>query len=48
MGGLIGLLFEKYGEKIKNFIDRYFNLLAVAFVILLILGFMALSLMGKD
>ena len=48
VGGLIGLLFEKYGEKIKNFIDRYFNLMAVAFVILLILGFMALSLMGKD
>ncbi|MBN1213042.1 MAG: DedA family protein [candidate division Zixibacteria bacterium] len=48
VAGLIGLLFEKYGERIKNFIDRYFNLLAVAFVGLLILGFMALSLMGND
>jgi membrane protein YqaA with SNARE-associated domain len=48
VAGLIGLLFEKYGERIKSFIDRYFNLLAVAFVVLLILGFMAISFLGYD
>ena len=44
VAGIIGLLFEKYGTRIKDFIDRYFNLLAMAFVVLLVLGFMALSL----
>jgi len=48
VAGLIGLLYEKYGDRIKNFIDRYFNLLAVAFVVLLILGFMALNLIGNN
>lgn len=43
VGGLIGLLYRKYGEKIKTFIDKYFNLLAIAFVVLLILGFIALK-----
>lgn len=46
VAGLIGLLFDKYGERIKNFIDRYFNLLAVAFVVLLILGFTVLGMLG--
>lgn len=43
VGGLIGLLFEKYGLKIKAFIDRYFNLLAIIFVVLLIGGFVVLK-----
>ena len=33
----------KYGAPIKVFIDRYFNLLAIAFVILLILGFVVIK-----
>ena len=48
VGGLIGLLFEKYGPRIERFIDRYFNLLAAAFVLLLVLGFMSLRLLGGD
>jgi membrane protein YqaA with SNARE-associated domain len=48
VAGLIGLLFEKYGPRIQRFIDRYFNLLAAAFVVLLVLGFMALRLVGGD
>jgi len=48
VAGIIGLLFEKYGRRIEQFIDRYFNLLAVAFVLLLVLGFMAVRLMTGD
>ncbi|MBW1616940.1 MAG: DedA family protein [Deltaproteobacteria bacterium] len=36
---LVGWLIFAMGEKIKPFIDKYFNTLAVIFVILLILGF---------
>jgi len=43
VGGLIGLSFEKYGERIKQIIDRYFNWLALAFVILGILGFVSIK-----
>jgi len=45
VAGIIGLLYEKYGDRISRFIDRYFNLLATAFVVLLILGFMSLKLL---
>jgi len=48
VAGVIGLLFEKYGTRIEKFIDRYFNLLAVAFVILLVGGFMAVKLVTGD
>lgn len=43
VGGLIGLSFEKYGDRIKKFIDQYFNWLAVAFVILGMLGFVSIK-----
>lgn len=43
VAGIIGSLFEKYGEKINEFIDRYFNLLSILFVLLTILGFAALK-----
>ena len=39
---LIGGLIYLFGPKIQSFIERYFNALAVAFVILLILGFVAI------
>ena len=39
VGGLICL----FGPKIESFIERYFNTLAVAFVILLVLGFVAIK-----
>lgn len=48
VAGLIGILFEKHGPRIQRFIDKYFNLLAVAFVVLLILGFMSLKWLGGD
>jgi len=39
VGGLIYL----FGPKIESFIERYFNPLAIAFVILLILGFVVIK-----
>ena len=35
----VALLIRKYGDPIKSFIDQYFNLLAVAFTVLLFGGF---------
>ncbi|MBW1739812.1 MAG: DedA family protein [Deltaproteobacteria bacterium] len=40
VGGLIYL----FGPQIRSFIERYFNTLAIAFVILLILGFVVIKL----
>lgn len=48
VAGLIGILFDKYGSRIQSFIDKYFNFLAAGFVVLLILGFMAVKLMAGD
>jgi len=39
VGGIIYI----FGPKIQSFIDRYFNMLAVLFVILLILGFVVIK-----
>ncbi len=44
VAGTIGTLYKRFGDKIKQFIDRYFNLLAIAFVVLLVLGFWAIGL----
>jgi membrane protein YqaA with SNARE-associated domain len=44
VSGIVGTLFEKYGTRITDFIDRYFNLLAIAFVVLLIGGFLLIKL----
>lgn len=41
---LVAALLWKFGPPIKTFIDRYFNLLATAFTILLILGFVVIKL----
>ena len=38
---LIGGLIRVFGAPIKDFIDRYFNLLSIVFVVLLIGGFLA-------
>jgi len=48
VAGLIGLLYRKYGDRIQQFIDKYFNLLALAFVVLLILGFVAVGMIKGD
>jgi len=39
---LIGTLIFVYGPGIQNFIDKYFNLLAIAFTALIIVGFIAI------
>jgi len=36
---LVAFLIWKFGEKIRNFIDKYFNILALVFTVLLIGGF---------
>ncbi len=40
---LVGGLIYVFGPRIQTFIDRYFNLLATAFVILLVLGFVVIK-----
>jgi membrane protein YqaA with SNARE-associated domain len=42
---LVAFLIWKYGEGIKSFIDRYFNLLAILFTVLLIGGFLIIKYM---
>jgi membrane protein YqaA with SNARE-associated domain len=41
---IVGGLIYMFGPKIESFIERYFNPLAIAFVILLILGFVVIKL----
>lgn len=40
---IVSALIYLYGEPIKKFIDKYFNLLAMSFVVLLVLGFAAIK-----
>ena len=40
---IVGALIHRFGAGIKDFIDRYFNLLTVVFTVLLILGFVAVK-----
>lgn len=40
---LVAALIWKYGDPIKSFIDKYFNLLAIAFTVLLIGGFVLIK-----
>ena len=40
---LVGWLIYMFGPKIKIFIDRYFNILAIAFVVLLVAGFVIIK-----
>lgn len=41
---LVGALLHHYGKPIKTFLDRYFDKLSLAFVALLVLGFLSLKL----
>lgn len=41
---LVAALIWKFGPQIKNFIDKYFNILSVAFVVLLAAGFLLIKL----
>ena len=40
---LVGGLIYIFGSRIQSFIDKYFNILAVAFTVLLIVGFIVLK-----
>ena len=40
---IIGGLIYAFGPSIRSFIDRYFNILAIVFMALLILGFLAIK-----
>jgi len=40
---LIAILLIKFGENIREFIDRYFNILTVMFIILLIVGYLLIQ-----
>ncbi|HOK41646.1 MAG TPA: YqaA family protein [bacterium] len=39
----VGILIFIFGEKIKLFIDKYFNILTILFVVLIILGFILIK-----
>lgn len=41
----VGVLFRLFGAPVKRFIDRYFNLLTVLFVILLVLGLLCVRIL---
>jgi membrane protein YqaA with SNARE-associated domain len=41
---LVAGLIWKFGPQIKNFIDKYFNILSIAFVVLLVGSFVLLKL----
>lgn len=40
---LVALLLWIFGPKVKDFIDRYFNLLTIAFLVLIVLGFLSVK-----
>ena len=41
---LVGWLIYMFGPRIKTFIDKYFNILAITFVVLLVAGFAIIKL----
>ena len=45
---IVGVLFRLFGAPIKRFIDKYLGLVTAAFVIAVVGGFIALSLLGGD
>jgi membrane protein YqaA with SNARE-associated domain len=36
---IVSILLYKYGDKVRNFIEKYFNILSILFMLLLILGY---------
>jgi len=44
---LVGGLIRAFGPKIKEYLDKYFNLLSILFVILLVLGFVVVKFVLK-
>jgi len=43
----VGTLFRLFGAPVKRFIDRYFNLLTIALMILLLLGFICVRMLSS-
>lgn len=43
---IVGLLFRLFGAPIKRFIDKYLGLVTAGFVVLVIAGFLAITLLG--
>jgi len=43
---LVGGLIRLFGPQIKEFIDKYFNILSIAFVVLLVAGFLAVRMVS--
>lgn len=42
-----GALIYLFGERVRVFIERYFNILSVVFVVLLVLGYVALKFLAR-
>jgi len=42
---IVGWLIWKFGQPIKYFIDKYFNILTIIFIILLLVGFIVIKLL---
>lgn len=42
---MVAALFYFFGERIKGFVDKYLNILTIAFMILLVLGFVVIKYM---
>ncbi|WP_374414166.1 YqaA family protein [Novosphingobium colocasiae] len=45
---IVGVLFRLYGARIKPVIDRHLGKVTVGFVVLIVVGFMAATLLGGD
>lgn len=45
---VVGVLFRLFGAPIKAIIDKYFGLVTTAFLVLLVGGFVAITMMGGD
>ena len=43
---IVGVLFRLFGAPIKRFIDKYLGLVTIGFVVLVIAGFLAVTLIG--
>ncbi len=41
----VGALLRLFGNRVRRFIDRYFNLVTIAFVVLLVLGFICVKIL---
>jgi len=44
---LVGTAIFMFGDRIKFYLEKYFNIFSIAFVLLIILGFLALKTMNK-